>query len=365
MGHAGFGEARGEDVQGIVEGAKDDGLFATGEALLDELEGAVQFGDVGVAGARFAGGLEIVIGSDEEFTGRVGGGDAEGLQLRADGRAAVFVEVLGVEMELVHGGLFPAHGGADDVPGFGDDVFPEVGFAAAEDDGGEHFPEPMDIADLRGEFFEAARLLAFAFLGEVAFADEEGAGELFAGGGFIGIGEAGMRFGPRAGGPPSQPEYVREAIFNGCGGEDELVFGVDLADAGADDGVFAFHFHAFVNGAGGEGVLAEIGERRAVNTFDFVRFATPFALANAGGVFLVHGGGHLAADDGFLGGRQVAEAGVVGIAMERFEDVEAAFEFAFEGVVVGVFHEGLVEAGPKFRQGHGGHGDEALVMALE
>ena len=44
MGDAGFGKPVAEDIQGIVEGAEDNGLLAFGQDLFDEGQGAVEFG---------------------------------------------------------------------------------------------------------------------------------------------------------------------------------------------------------------------------------------------------------------------------------------------------------------------------------
>ena len=88
-----------------------------------------------------------------------------------------------------------------------------------------------------------------------------------------------MGLGSRAGGPPRQAEHIRQPVFDGRGGEDELVPGVDLADAGADDGVLALHLDAFVNGAGRERILAEIGERRGIDALDFEGLAGGSGLA--------------------------------------------------------------------------------------
>jgi hypothetical protein len=126
MRHADFGQAGSEDVQGIMEGAEHHHLFAFGQTWLDELEGAMELGDVGLAGARLAGCLEIPVGPNQQLAGRIGGGHAQRLQLRADGRATVFVAVLGLQMKLVYGGLLLAHGRADDMAGLGDDVLAEI-----------------------------------------------------------------------------------------------------------------------------------------------------------------------------------------------------------------------------------------------
>ncbi len=85
---------------------------------------------------------------------------------------------------------------------------------------------------------------------------------------FVGVREARMGLGARAGGPPREAEHIRQPVLDGRGGQDELELGVDLADAGADDGILALHLDAFVNGAGRERILAEIGERRGIDALD-------------------------------------------------------------------------------------------------
>ena len=188
--------------------------------------------------------------------------------MSADGRLAVFVGVSGLEMVAIDGGLFGAHGDTDDLAQLGDDLLAEIGLAAAQDDGGEHFPEAMDVADLRGEFFVTLGFgMGFLFLAEVAFGDQEFGSKLIASGGGIRIREPGMGFGAGAGGPPGEAEDIREPVFDGSGGEDELEPGIDLADAGADDGILTLHLDAFVHRAGPEGILAEIGERGGIDAF--------------------------------------------------------------------------------------------------
>ncbi len=51
--------------------------------------------------------------------------------------------------------------------------------------------------------------------------------------------------------------------------------------------------------------------------------------------------------------------------MERFEDVEAVLQFGLHAFVAGVLLTGGVEGEAQLVPGHGGHGGQALVVALE
>jgi len=53
------------------------------------------------------------------------------------------------------------------------------------------------------------------------------------------------------------------------------------------------------------------------------------------------------------------------VAMKRFEDVEAVLQLVFHAFVVGVFLTGGIEGGRQLVPSHGGHGRQALVVALE
>jgi hypothetical protein len=56
--------------------------------------------------------------------------------------------------------------------------------------------------------------------------------------------------------------------LDGRGGQDEPELGVDLANAGADEGVVALDLGALVNDDRAERILTQVGERRGIHTFD-------------------------------------------------------------------------------------------------
>lgn len=282
VGDAGFAEAGGDGAEGIGEGGAEEDLLAAAEALEDEVEGGGDFGGVAVVGdgpacAKICGaarpacagsfgavavgrGAADAVGFGEEMGIGGDGGEAEGLEAGADGGEVVGVAVVGLEVVAVGIGLGPAHGDADDVAMFWDDGFADFLFAAAEDDGGEEFPEAMDVADFGGAFDAAARLRLRLLrgAGEVALGDEEGGGEVLDVLGLALVGEAGVGVVFGAGGPPGEEEDVGEAVLDWSGGEDEAEGRVHEADGPADEGGLAFHFHAFIDDDAGEGIVAQI-----------------------------------------------------------------------------------------------------------
>jgi hypothetical protein len=120
----------------------------------------------------------------------------------------------------------------------------------------------MDVADLRGEFLVPAFGLGEFLLGQVAFADQKFLGEVQLGLAVIGVGPTGVGQGVAAGGPPRQPEDVRQTVFNGGGGQHQPVPGVHLAHAQSNLGMFAFHADAFIHSDTSKGVLTQVSQRR-------------------------------------------------------------------------------------------------------
>ena len=193
-------------------------------------------------------------------------------------------------MKLIGGGLIQPHGHPDDVAGLFHNILAAILLPAAQNDRGEQFPGPMHIANLRGELHKPPFLAGVLLLGEIAFADQKLLGELLFI--YLAIWETWCRTGVPAGDIMRQMKQVGEPVFDGRGGQDQPVRGVDLADAIADDGVVAFDFGAFVNDTGGKAVLAQVGQGRGIHAFKPVT-----RFANAGAEFPVAGNGQFGANE--------------------------------------------------------------------
>src|ERR1039457_5279625 len=168
-----FAQVSAQGIQRVVEGAKNNDLLPTIEDFLDESQGIGQFWDMRMAAARLAWGLGVGIRPGQKQAGGIGGGDAQGLELGANGRAVVLVFILGFEMELIDGRLRLAHWHANNVAGFGDERFAAIFLPTAEDNWAEQLPNSVDRADLRSELDETPSAFG-TFLGaEVALRDAE------------------------------------------------------------------------------------------------------------------------------------------------------------------------------------------------
>ena len=160
-----------------------------------------------LAAARLAWGLGVGLRPSQEEAGGISGGDAQGLELGANGRTVVLVFVLGFEMELVNGRLRLAHWHANNVAGFGDQRFAAIFLPTAEDNWAEQLPNSVDRADLRSELDETPSAFG-TFLGaEVALRDAELLSECIPV--IIAEREPRMRQVVRASGPMGQTEDIR------------------------------------------------------------------------------------------------------------------------------------------------------------
>jgi len=157
-------EPGAEDVEAVLERAEHEHLFAALHHLPDEFQGRGDLGNVGVQTARIAR-RDIMFGTDEQITGRVRGGDAQRLQLSADGRPAIDIQIARLQMKLIRGGLTQPHWHAHDMTDLRNDVFAAIVLAPAKDDRREQFPGAMHIAHLRRELDEPALLFGVFFLG--------------------------------------------------------------------------------------------------------------------------------------------------------------------------------------------------------
>ena len=128
-----------QGIQGIVEGAEHNNLLSALEDLVDEGEGAGELGNVGKVAAGIARGV-IADRALQEEAGGIGRGHTEGLELGAQSRLAILVEVFSFQVILVNFGLSPAHWDADDMAVHLDEFLAAIGLAPAQDDGGEQLP---------------------------------------------------------------------------------------------------------------------------------------------------------------------------------------------------------------------------------
>ena len=242
--------------------------------------------------------------------------------------------------------------------GLGDDVLAEVGLAAAEDDGGEHLPEAMNIADLRGELLEPAGFLAVRSLVRLRSltrkllancsraADSSGYGNRAWASGRAPVAHQASR--KTSGSRFLIGVAVRTSLYRA------LIWRTPVPMMVSSP----FILHAFIHGAGGKGILAEIGQRRGIDALnlDFglgcvaclgpspaMRFADDWRRY-FGRTCTV---GHLSSRTmAFLGWRQVAESRGCTRRNGTVPDFEATLQFAFEGVIGAILQQGACSERP-------------------
>ena len=93
MIHAGFRKACAQDIQRILKPAEYDNLFSTFQNLLNQFKATHELENVAEVASRTAASLAIPFRPREQTAGWISRGNAERLQLSADGRTAIHIQV--------------------------------------------------------------------------------------------------------------------------------------------------------------------------------------------------------------------------------------------------------------------------------